>query len=61
MAPAIEGAANTALIEFLADRLGVARSAIRIAAGQRARSKVVEIAGIDEQRVRRLVADAATR
>ncbi|HZI40880.1 MAG TPA: DUF167 domain-containing protein [Gemmatimonadaceae bacterium] len=61
MAPPIEGAANAALIEFLADWLGVTRRAIRIATGQHGRSKLVEIAGIDEQHVRRLVAGAATR
>lgn len=60
-APAIEGAANAALIEFLADRLGVGRTAVRIVTGQHARSKLVEVTGIDAERVRRLVAGVSTR
>jgi uncharacterized protein (TIGR00251 family) len=42
-APPVDGAANAALIEFLADQLGVARSCVRIAAGHASRRKVVEI------------------
>ncbi len=59
--PAIEDAANTALVAMLADLLGVARSAVQIVTGHRSRSKVVEVVGIDEGAVRRLVIDAATR
>ena len=60
-APAIKGAANALLIEFLADRLGVGRAAVRIVTGQHARSKLVEVVGIDAERVRRLVAGVSTR
>ena len=60
-APAIEDAANAALIEFLADRLGVGRAAVRIVTGQHARRKLVEVLGIDAERVRRLVAGQSTR
>jgi uncharacterized protein len=42
-APPVDGAANAALIEFLADLLGIARSRVRIAAGHSSRRKVVEI------------------
>ena len=59
--PAIEDAANTALVAMLADLLGVARSAVQIVTGHRSRSKVVEVVGIDEGAVRRLVIDTATR
>jgi uncharacterized protein (TIGR00251 family) len=45
-APPVEGAANAALIEFLSRALGVSKSDIRIARGERSRSKVVEVAGI---------------
>ena len=45
-APPVDGAANRALIAFLADRLGVAPSSIRIVAGERARVKTVAIARI---------------
>jgi uncharacterized protein (TIGR00251 family) len=44
-APAIEGRANVALIEFLADLLGVRRGAIEITAGQHARNKVILVRG----------------
>jgi len=60
-APAIEGAAKAALIEFLADRLGVGRAAVRIVTGQHARRKLVEVVGIDAERMRRLVASVSTR
>jgi uncharacterized protein len=46
-APPVDGAANEALVRFLAERLGVARAAVRIDAGMSARSKVVAIDGID--------------
>ena len=46
-APPVDGAANEALVRFLAERLGVARAAVRIDAGISARSKVVAIDGID--------------
>lgn len=39
----IEGRANAALLEFLAGRLGVAKSRLRLMAGETARIKTVEI------------------
>ncbi len=53
-APAVDGRANRALIEALADALGVKRSAVRIVAGASARTKVVEVSGIDRPTVERL-------
>lgn len=55
MAPAIEGAANAALVEFLAATFGVSTRAVTIVAGASSRSKVVELSGIDETRVRGLM------
>jgi uncharacterized protein (TIGR00251 family) len=46
-APPVEGAANEALVRFLGRGLGVAPSAVRIAAGASGRSKRVAVAGID--------------
>lgn len=46
-APPVDGAANDALVRFLAERLEVSRSAVRIEAGASGRSKVVAIDGID--------------
>lgn len=46
-APATDNRANAALIEYLSDELGIARSALRIAHGTTSRRKRVEItAGI---------------
>lgn len=42
-APAVEGKANEALIEFLAEHFGTKRSKIKIIRGQKNREKVVEI------------------
>lgn len=44
-APPIEGRANAALIEFLAELLGTPRSTIEIASGQNARNKRVVVRG----------------
>jgi uncharacterized protein len=46
-APAVDGAANDALLRLLADELGVARGAIRLIAGETGRNKVVAIEGIE--------------
>ena len=54
--PPVEGAANEALVEFLAGTFGIARRDITIVAGSSSRSKVVELRGITEDRVRRLAA-----
>jgi len=45
-APPVDGAANDCLVQFLAERLGTTRAAVRITAGQGARRKTVEITGI---------------
>jgi uncharacterized protein (TIGR00251 family) len=50
-APPVDGAANAALIEFVADRLGIARSRVRVAAGHTSRRKVVEIDGVSRDAV----------
>ena len=42
-ARAVEGAANQALLEFLAQSLGVPRRAVRIAHGEKSRHKVVSV------------------
>ncbi len=44
-APPLEGKANQACIEFLAEFLNVPRSSVTIVAGQSSRNKVVRIAG----------------
>jgi uncharacterized protein len=44
-APAVEGRANAALVEFVADWLGVRRADVTIIAGEHGRNKVVAIRG----------------
>ncbi|MGH7512150.1 MAG: DUF167 domain-containing protein [Gemmatimonadales bacterium] len=54
-APPVEGAANEALVRFLADRLGVPRSALRLESGAGRRAKVIAVEGIGlEEAGRRL-------
>ena len=45
-APPVDGAANDALIAFLADRLRVPRRAVQIVSGERGRQKRVAVAGV---------------
>jgi len=42
----VDGAANAALVTFLADRLGVPRSAIILRRGESGRRKTVEVRGL---------------
>jgi uncharacterized protein (TIGR00251 family) len=50
-APAVEDRANEALIEFLARFLKTPKSAVRILAGERSRTKRIEIRGVTQQQV----------
>jgi len=52
-APPVEGEANAALRKLVAKALGLPRSAVRIASGETARIKVLEVDGLDEAEVRR--------
>ncbi len=45
-APPVDGAANAALVELLARRLGVAKSAVRLVSGAAGRTKRVQVAGM---------------
>lgn len=51
MAPAVEGAANNALIRLLAEEVGVARRDVRIVAGATSRQKLVVIEGVDAEAI----------
>lgn len=50
-APAVENAANLALVEFVADALGVAKRSVRIVGGGASRRKVLEIDGVTEAEI----------
>ena len=56
--PPVGGAANDALVKFLAETFAVARGAVRILAGEHSRSKIVEIEGITARALHEIV-DAA--
>ena len=45
-APPVEGAANEALVRFLADEFGVPQRQIRIVSGSKSRNKVVEVEAV---------------
>jgi uncharacterized protein (TIGR00251 family) len=50
-APPVDGAANAALIEFVAEQLGIAKSRVRITAGLTSRRKTVEVDGVTAEQV----------
>jgi uncharacterized protein (TIGR00251 family) len=52
-APPVDGKANEACIEFLADLADVAKARVRIISGLTGRMKVVEIDGIAQQEMER--------
>lgn len=54
-APPVDGAANTQLVRFFADLLGVSKSAVSVAQGSTGRRKTVEVQGIGSDDVRRRV------
>jgi uncharacterized protein (TIGR00251 family) len=52
-APPVDGAANQAIVEFLAAALRVPRAAVTIVSGAGSRRKIVEVAGVDVEQARR--------
>lgn len=54
-APPVEGAANEALVKFLAELLGVARSHVEILSGHTSRQKILRISGIHPAEADRLL------
>jgi uncharacterized protein len=55
----VEGAANRALIALLAKALRIPRSAVRIAGGESARLKIVEIDEVTLEQVKAVIASGA--
>lgn len=53
-APPVDGKANDALIRFIAESLGLAKSAVTLKSGQTSRRKVVEVLGVRPEVVARL-------
>ena len=50
-APPVDGAANAALAVFIADKLGIAKSRVRVVSGLTGRRKVVRIDGVTAEAV----------
>lgn len=58
-APAVEGKANAALIEFLAQSLGLRRSQFALLRGEKAREKIVAVEGMTMEEIKRRLQAAA--
>jgi uncharacterized protein (TIGR00251 family) len=54
-APPVDGAANEALVAFLAESLGVPRRDVHIVGGATSRTKLVEVSGVGPAEVAALV------
>lgn len=50
-APPVEGAANKACIELVAEALGVRTSQVGLVSGQKSRNKVLSVAGLSQEEV----------
>ena len=50
-APPVDGAANAALVEFIAGQLGIGKSRVRITAGLTSRRKTVEVEGVTAEQL----------
>jgi uncharacterized protein (TIGR00251 family) len=51
-APPVDGKANAALCRFVAERAGVARSAVSVVRGASARDKTLRVEGVDSDALR---------
>ena len=54
-APAVEGKANAALLDFLAETLGVRSRQIVLERGDKSREKVVRLEGLTEEQVSKII------
>ncbi len=54
-APPEKGKANEAVIEILADRLGVGTDDIKVVSGHSSPSKVVAVSGVDDEAIKKAV------
>jgi len=54
-APPVDGAANEALVKFLADTLSIPKSHVEIVSGHTSRDKIVRIHGISKAEAERLL------
>jgi uncharacterized protein len=54
-APPVDGAANEALVRFLADRLRIAKSQVEIVSGHTGREKIIRIIGMTDSEVKQVL------
>ena len=50
-APPVDGAANAALVVFVAEQLRIAKSRVRVVSGSSSRRKVVEVDGVTAEQL----------
>ena len=55
-APALEGKANKAAVEFVSKYFGVARSAVALVSGEKSRHKIFQIVGLESSVLERKLA-----
>ncbi|MCM2289519.1 MAG: DUF167 family protein [Sulfuritalea sp.] len=55
-APPVDGKANACLLAFIAERLGVARSAVSLLSGDTSRAKRVHVSGVTDAAAKNLLA-----
>jgi len=51
-APPVEGAANSAIIKFIADTLGIRKSQVTLVSGDKSREKTLDISGLSDADIR---------
>ncbi|MGA8297005.1 MAG: DUF167 domain-containing protein [Acidimicrobiales bacterium] len=56
--PPLDGRANAAVVELVADLFGVSRSEVELVSGERSRQKRLRVRGVAAERARRVI-DAA--
>lgn len=54
VAPPVDGKANEALLKFIADTLGMAKTAVSLKSGSTSRRKVLELKGVDRAAIEAL-------
>ena len=50
-APPVEGAANKAVVEFVADQLGLKRHQVTLVSGEKSRDKMLTIEGLSREEI----------
>ena len=51
-APPVEGAANAAIVKFVADSLGLRKSQVELVSGHKSRDKTLRITGLTDSDIR---------